>query len=201
MSEGDKNNETILAGCLVKLLDKAGHDPRLTPRLLREKAEDRLSMKRHSLKPKREWIKKIIVRWWIQNIDNKAEKEKGSNGVKKEDVTDEDKSVRQYNKLAQAVGHSALLKDLGSLSHSAKISTLRSKLITEGYSFSEVPTDDEIATAARQFELKKELKNIEGNDNAVGKKRSSDTNTSSVKSEKPKIAKHALRDSDEEADF
>ena len=200
MSDGDKDNETILAACLVKLLDKAGHDPRLTPRILREKAEDRLSMKRHSLKPKREWIKKVIVRWWIQNID-KAEKDKGSNGAKKEEVTEEDKAMRQYNKLAQAVGQSELLKDLGNLSRSAKISNLRSKLVAEGFSFSEVPTDDEIATAARQFELKKELKKVEGNDNVVGKKRSNDTNTPSIKSEKPKITKHTLRDSDEEADF
>lgn len=200
MSDGDKDNETILAACLVKLLDKAGHDPRLTPRILREKAEDRLSMKRRSLKPKREWIKKVIVRWWIQNID-KAEKDKGSNGAKKEEVTEEDKAMRQYNKLAQAVGQSELLKDLGNLSRSAKISNLRSKLVAEGFSFSEVPTDDEIATAARQFELKKELKKIEGNDNVVGKKRSNDTNTPSIKSEKPKITKHTLRDSDEEADF
>ena len=157
-------------------------------------------MKRHSLKPKREWIKKVIVRWWIQNID-KAEKDKGSNGAKKEEVTEEDKAMRQYNKLAQAVGQSELLKDLGNLSRSAKISNLRSKLVAEGFSFSEVPTDDEIATAARQFELKKELKKVEGNDNVVGKKRSNDTNTPSIKSEKPKITKHTLRDSDEEADF
>jgi len=203
MGDADKNNETILAGCLVKLLDKAGHDPRLTPRILREKAEDRLSMPRHSLKPKREWIKKIIVRWWTQNVDSKIEKDKVSNGVNstRVEVSEEEKAMKQYSKLAKAIGHSELLKDLGNLSHDAKISTLRSKFIADGYSFSNVPTDDEIATALRQFELKKELKNIEANDNNASKKRPAENNSSVIKSEKPKIAKHTLRDSDEEADF
>lgn len=49
---------------VTKLLDKAGHDPRLTPRILREKAEQRLNLAKGDLKPKRESIKVIICDWW-----------------------------------------------------------------------------------------------------------------------------------------
>lgn len=49
---------------VTKLLDKAGKDPRLTPRILREKAEQRLSLSKGDLKPQREKIKDIIWDWW-----------------------------------------------------------------------------------------------------------------------------------------
>ncbi len=50
---------------VVKLLDKAGKDPRLTIRILREKAESRLQLKKGSLKPLRPKIKDCVVKWWM----------------------------------------------------------------------------------------------------------------------------------------
>ena len=51
---------------ILKLLEKAGSDPRLTPRLLREKAEQRLQLDKGSLKSKRNLIKDWIVEWYRQ---------------------------------------------------------------------------------------------------------------------------------------
>lgn len=48
---------------VFRLLDKAGRDPRLTPRLLREKAEKTLKLDKGALKPKREKIKTMILQW------------------------------------------------------------------------------------------------------------------------------------------
>ena len=48
---------------VIKLLDKAGEDPRLTPRLLRNKMEDKMNLERGALKVKRELIKTLIVKW------------------------------------------------------------------------------------------------------------------------------------------
>lgn len=50
-----------------KLLDKAGNDPRLTPRLLREKTEQRLDLKKDQLKSSRTLIKELICSWWKKN--------------------------------------------------------------------------------------------------------------------------------------
>jgi hypothetical protein len=50
-----------------KLLDKAGNDPRLTPRLLREKTEQRLDLKKDQLKSSRALIKELICSWWKKN--------------------------------------------------------------------------------------------------------------------------------------
>jgi hypothetical protein len=57
------DEETVLK-TITKLLDKAGRDPRLTPRILREKAEQRLTLSKGDLKSRRENIKDIICDWW-----------------------------------------------------------------------------------------------------------------------------------------
>jgi len=60
-------DETLLQDLkpvLMKLLSKAGKDPRLTPRLLREKAAQRLSLDKEAVKKFREQIKDIIMEWW-----------------------------------------------------------------------------------------------------------------------------------------
>lgn len=64
MSEVD--NECI-ERMVNKLLDKAGKDPRLTPRLLREKTEQRLDLKKDQLKSSRALIKELICSWWKKN--------------------------------------------------------------------------------------------------------------------------------------
>lgn len=56
--------DTKLVQMIMKLLNKAGKDPRVTPRILRSKAEERLQLPKDALKPKREYIKKLIARWW-----------------------------------------------------------------------------------------------------------------------------------------
>lgn len=55
-----------------KLLDKAGKDPRLTPRLLREKTEQRLDLKKDHLKSSRTLIKELICSWWKKNNGNES---------------------------------------------------------------------------------------------------------------------------------
>ena len=64
VTEQAKNDEDILLKTILKLLDKAGKDPRLTPRLLRDKAEQRMTLAKGELKSKREQIKVIICDWW-----------------------------------------------------------------------------------------------------------------------------------------
>jgi hypothetical protein len=70
MSEEDPLQKTI-----TKLLEKAGHDPRLTPRILREKAEQRMTLEKGGLKAKREKIKDIICAWWDKKTSSKDEEE------------------------------------------------------------------------------------------------------------------------------
>lgn len=72
MSVGD---EEVLLQTITKLLDKAGRDPRLTPRILREKAEQRMSLNKGDLKSKREHIKDVIYEWWNKQKSAQQDKE------------------------------------------------------------------------------------------------------------------------------
>ena len=63
-----------------KLLDKAGKDPRLTPRLLREKTEQRLDLKKDHLKSSRTLIKELICSWWKKNNGNESNSSSISGG-------------------------------------------------------------------------------------------------------------------------
>jgi hypothetical protein len=76
---------------VMKLLDRAGKDPRLTARLLREKAEEKLKLKRDSLKDRRSEIKDMIEAWWRKN-------------VVKEDADEELTILKRLVKYAKAVG-------------------------------------------------------------------------------------------------
>jgi len=60
---------------ITKLLDKAGHDPRVTPRILREKAEQRMNLTKGDLKSKREIIKAIICDWWQKRKSMEVDRE------------------------------------------------------------------------------------------------------------------------------
>ena len=62
---------------VTKLLDKAGSDPRLTPRILREKAEQRMNLLKGDLKPNRERIKDIIYEWWRVRKSAEEDRENG----------------------------------------------------------------------------------------------------------------------------
>ena len=64
MAEIDQAQVKII---VLKLLDKAGNDPRLTPRILRNKVEDKMNIERGGLKVKRDYIKTLIYKWWKVN--------------------------------------------------------------------------------------------------------------------------------------
>jgi len=49
---------------VLKLLNKAGNDRRLTPRILRKKLEERMKLPEGGLKSKRELIKTHIFKWF-----------------------------------------------------------------------------------------------------------------------------------------
>jgi hypothetical protein len=60
-----KGNEPLsLETVVFRLLDKAGRDHRCTLKLLRDKAEKRMSLATGALKPQREEIKQLIMTWW-----------------------------------------------------------------------------------------------------------------------------------------
>jgi hypothetical protein len=61
----EKGNEPLnLESVVFRLLDKAGRDHRCTLKLLRDKAEKRMSLATGALKPQREEIKQLIMTWW-----------------------------------------------------------------------------------------------------------------------------------------
>ena len=59
----------VVEESIKRLLQKAGTDPRVTPRLLREKAEQRLKLALHTLKPMREDIKNMIMEWHQERME------------------------------------------------------------------------------------------------------------------------------------
>ncbi len=61
MTEIDFNE---VRAVIEKLLQKAGKDPRLTPKLLRVKAESKLQLSSGQLKQYRSKIKDVIWEWW-----------------------------------------------------------------------------------------------------------------------------------------
>lgn len=69
------NGEDAMVKTITKLLDKAGRDPRLTPRILREKAEQRMELSKGDLKPKRDKIKDVIYEWWKKQKQAEVDKE------------------------------------------------------------------------------------------------------------------------------
>lgn len=48
----------------MKLLEKAGTDERLTPRLLREKTAQKMKLAPEDLKKMKTEIMKLIIQWW-----------------------------------------------------------------------------------------------------------------------------------------
>jgi hypothetical protein len=103
-----------LRAILLKLLDKAGKDPRLTPRLLREKAEQRLKLEKGVLKAKREDIKRLIIRWWYENVE-----------VNMDENT---RILNEYIKIAKASGSALVVfKGLADMAPEEKISIIRTR--------------------------------------------------------------------------
>jgi hypothetical protein len=101
---------------VMKLLDRAGKDPRLTARLLREKAEEKLKMKKDSLKKHRSEIKDMIEVWWRKNM-------------MKEDADEELAMLKRLVKYAKAVGKGpAFFKGIADVnSYAEKASIIRKR--------------------------------------------------------------------------
>ena len=118
MSVSTDELQLRITGCINKLLDKAGKDPRLTIRLLREKAEERLKMTKDELKPKRQLIKKLVIQWWTQkqkeaisvNVPSSSSSSSASiasTAAKSSSIgtkSPDEICLQQLNRLAKAVG-------------------------------------------------------------------------------------------------
>jgi hypothetical protein len=122
-SEIDQNQMKVV---ILKLLDKAGMDERLTLRLLRNKAEDKLKLDRGSLKVKRDYIKTIIMKWWRAN---KNATSSSSKPTEPEQTSPEiEKEWKLLVKVAKAAGKwPAISKHLNNDSYSSKVKSLRKR--------------------------------------------------------------------------
>ena len=169
MAELDNQSLKLQA---IRLLDKAGRDPRLTPRILREKCEDKLQLPRYALKPKRSMLKKLIIKWLIQNHELIAEIDKEIDKSAKTSAPvaakpagssssshTEEQIIQQLAKFAKAKGLLPLVKAIAKSSegsNSVKINEIRKKLREEGLTFSDIPTDKEILAAMEEAVVIKE---------------------------------------------
>lgn len=122
MSNADDENSQVLI-VIMKLLDKAGDDPRLTARILRGKAEERLKLSAGSLKSKREMIKKIIVKWWNSKHSSSLSSSADAVPVQSE----EDKALQRLNKLTRNVGLSGYFKSTSDLPTKQRIDSIVKK--------------------------------------------------------------------------
>mmetsp|Transcript_8747 Transcript_8747/g.14558 ORF Transcript_8747/g.14558 Transcript_8747/m.14558 type:complete len:273 (-) Transcript_8747:221-1039(-) len=142
-------SQEVLLKTITKLLDKAGKDPRLTPRLLREKAEQRMTLEKGKLKPKREKIKRIICDWWEKQYAVKVDKDAIL--------------LKSLIKLARVSGNTprALQGLQEMVTTEEKINTLRQRLRAKGLAFSDEPTESEIAKAEKDYRMKQDMDGID----------------------------------------
>lgn len=136
-------DQAQLKAVVLKLLDKAGLDPRLTPRILRNKVEDKMSITRGGLKVKREYIKTLIFKWWkVNNPEStitsgplpsiKATLSSSSSSAEKAKIepTEDDKEWKALIRVAKAGDKWPLLgKGLGALEVKEKKSELRKRYV------------------------------------------------------------------------
>jgi hypothetical protein len=93
-SNGLAVDKEALQAMLFKLLDKAGRDIRLTPRVLRKKAEEKMKLPTGGLNDKKETIKRVIMKWWsLQPEAQEKEKEKDKEREKDKEK-DKEKSAK-----------------------------------------------------------------------------------------------------------
>lgn len=170
---------------IIKLLDKAGRDVRLTPRVLRAKAEERLKLSPGGLKDKKELIKKIIMKWWSMQPESQAEekekeklkeREKEKEKAKSDSSTSSEHTLNRLLKFAKAAGKgSSFLIQFKDMGTKEKIKSLRSKLRALGYTFSDTPSSEEIQTVQKETELKKERDSLGPVSTVSTKRKSSST--------------------------
>ena len=162
-----KIDDAQLKVVVNKLMDKAGLNPRLTPRLLREKAEARMKLPDGALKNKRPRIKIFIVDWWskiVAPVPSAPKSSKGSGGGDDDDHTiDPDLALlRNIAKYAKAVGKgNSFFKDLPATTNKEKAKVLRKRLLSEGIDVPTAPTALDIEAAKKAHELKKEASDVD----------------------------------------
>lgn len=137
-------DQVQLKAIVLKLLDKAGHDPRLTPRILRNKVEDKMSIERGGLKIKRDYIKTLIFKWWKVNHPESAITSGPLPAIKaggsasssssvdkvKTEPTEDDKEWKALIRIAKAGDKWPLLgKGLGALDIKEKKTELRKRYV------------------------------------------------------------------------
>ena len=83
-------NKDVVKQMIVKLLEKANHHPELTPRILRTKIEEKLKLTKDSLKPKRDYIKKVAIEWWIESTTPATAPASRKRKAKEEDAENEE---------------------------------------------------------------------------------------------------------------
>lgn len=98
----EKAFEETMKNQIQKLLDKAGTNPKLTPRLLREKAEQRLKLQPGELntRTRREIIKNVIIKWWNENV----KKESAEPPPKISTKTPDEQTLHKLGKVVKAAG-------------------------------------------------------------------------------------------------
>jgi hypothetical protein len=107
-SNGLNVDKDALAAMMFKLLDKAGRDQRLTPRVLRKKAEEKLKLPSGGLDDKKELMKKIIMKWWsLQPEAKQAEQEQQSKHEHKHKEQQKEHKSSSSSSSSQAISKSA----------------------------------------------------------------------------------------------
>ena len=164
-----KIDDMQLKAVVNRLMDKAGTDPRLTPRLLREKAETKMKLPEGALKHKRPRIKIFIVDWWSKNVAPVPSAPKVSKRASADDDDDAAPAVdpdltllRNIAKYAKAVGKgNSFFKDLPNTTHKEKAKVLRKRLLAVGINVPDAPTAADIEAAKKSHELKKEASDVD----------------------------------------
>ena len=158
----------VLDQTVTKYLSRAGTDPRCTPKVLREKTEDKMKLERGTLEAFKPRIKKLIIKWWKE-----SGKEQVSNSTKvKEEMPDKvtpavvppsEEEVRMwkaFKAFAKASGKGAeLLAGLNEIKVAGdRIAALRKRVVDAGLSFSDPhPTESEISAMKDRQDKKRSL--------------------------------------------
>ena len=138
-------DEKVMRSIILKLLDKAGTDKRLTLRILRNKTEEKMKLQKGILKEKREMIKSLTYKWWKVNQTNSNNTATEavqptatiSDNTKSSSSTLDSKNVKttseewkQLASLAKAVGKSVFIKTMDEhLNEKEKSIKLRKKYV------------------------------------------------------------------------
>ena len=125
MAEIKNIDPAQLTSVLNKLLDKAGTDARLTPRLLREKAEQRMKLEPGQLITRKADIMDVIVSWWMENNPSTVEPRAASNNGPSDATA---LTLQRLSKYAAAVGKGPrFFKDLSQDSDIEKAKDIRKR--------------------------------------------------------------------------